>query len=195
MTFKVAFAQRDTSDKGQLTVLTSTNCGNSWNQRYSKSGATLATAGLVSSSFTPSSTNQWREETVSIANTAGQTDTRFKFQYKSNGGGNNIYIDDINIADANAGVAEEFQNGFDLTVFPNPFNDNTTISFNILKKYNVSISVYDIVGKEILPVSAKTELSAGNYSLPLNRNMLKPGIYFVKMDVDGYSVMKKMIVQ
>jgi hypothetical protein len=196
MTFKLAHAQRNSSDADQLFVFTSTNCGSAWVQRYSKSGASLATAGVVSSPFTPASSGQWRQETVNIVNVGGQKDVRFKFQFISDGSGNNIFIDNINInGTPSAGVAEEFQNGFDLAVFPNPFSDNTTISFNLLERYNVSISVYDIVGREVMPVSTKTELSAGTYTLPLNRNTLKSGIYFVKLNVDGYSVTKKVIVQ
>ncbi|MBI4945144.1 MAG: T9SS type A sorting domain-containing protein [Bacteroidetes bacterium] len=190
MSFKLSYAQRSSTDNNQLEVLTSTNCGVTWNQRYSMSGALLSTAGIKSTPFTPSSLSQWRQETVSF--TKGSS-IRFKFQFTSGGTGNNVYIDDINIG--NTGIAEEFANGFDLTVFPNPFNDNATISFNILEKYNISVGVYDIVGREVMPVSAKAELHAGTYSLPLNRNALSPGVYFVKLNADGYSVIKKVIVQ
>jgi hypothetical protein len=194
MTFQLSHAQLSGSDGDQLNIFTSSNCGASWIQRYSKSGGSLATAGVVSSAFTPSSQSQWRLETVNVAIVGGQADTRFKFQFVSGGAGNNIYIDDINIADAN-GVSEEFAAGFDLHVSPNPFSDNAAVTFNILEKYNVSISVYDLVGKEVLPVSAGTEVSAGTYSFPLNRNALKSGIYFVKLSVDGYVVTKKVLVQ
>ena len=140
--------------------------------------------------------DQWRQETVSIASAAGNSDFRFKFEFDGDGGtGNNLYIDDINITISNVGVEEEFINGFDLNVFPNPFSDNTTISFNLDKKQNVSIGVYDVIGKEIISLSNATELNAGSYSFPLNKNTLKQGIYFVKLNVDGYSVMKKVIVQ
>ncbi|MBI4945145.1 MAG: T9SS type A sorting domain-containing protein [Bacteroidetes bacterium] len=193
MTFKLAHAQRNSADADKLVVYTSTDCGVTWISRYSKPGTALANAGINSTAFTPSSSSQWRQETVNILNVGGQADVRFKFQFTSSGAGNNIYIDDINIG--TTGIAEEFAGGFDLSVFPNPFNDNATISFYILNKYNVSIGVYDIVGREVMPVSAKAELHAGTYSLPLNRNALSPGVYFVTLNVDGYSVTKKVIVQ
>ena len=195
MTFQLAHAQLNASDADQLTVFTSTNCGTSWIQRYTKSGSALATGGVVSSAFTPSA-NQWRQETIPIANVTGQTDVRFKFQFTSKGSGNNIYIDDINInGTSNNGVAEEYLNAFDLNVFPNPLNDKATITFNLQGKYNVAVGVFDIIGKEVMSLSNKSELSAGTYSLPLNRSSLRSGIYFVKLNVDGYSVTKKVIVQ
>ena len=194
MTFKLAHAQRNASDVDQLLVFTSTSCSGAWTQRYSKSGATLANAGVVSSAFTPTS-SQWRQETVPIANVGGQTYVRFKFQFTSNGSGNNIYIDDININGTLGAVSEEFVNGFDLNVYPNPFSDKSTISFNIQDKYSVAVGVYDIIGKEVMSISNKSDLSAGSYTLPLNKGTLKSGIYFVKLDVEGYSVTKKVIVQ
>jgi len=195
LTFRVAYAQLSSTDADQLRLLVSTTCGAAWSQKYSKFGSTLTTAGVVSTAFTPADTTQWRKETVNLTNYVGSNNFRFKFEFKGKGGsGNNIYIDNINITTLN-GVTEEFAGGFNLNVFPNPFNDNTTISFNLLDRYNVSIGIYDIVGREIIPVSSKTELNAGTYSLPISRNTLKPGIYFIKLNVDGYSVMKKMIVQ
>lgn len=195
MTFRVAYAQRSSTDADKLRVLVTTTCGAAWSQKYSKAGGSLATAGIVSTSFTPTST-QWRQETVIISSSAGNSDFRFKFQFDGDGGtGNNVYIDDINITISNAGVEEEFTNGFDLNVFPTPFSDHTTISFNIHDKYNVGIGVYDIIGKEIIALSNSTQLSAGSYSLPLNKSTLKQGIYFVKLNVEGYSVMKKVVVE
>ena len=192
MTFKVAHAQLGTTDADQLQILSSTNCGGAWVQKYSKFGAALSTAGTVTSAFTPSS-SQWRTETVNIASLAGNSDVRFKFKYNSNGAGNNIYIDDINLTGGN-GVAEEFSNGFDLNIFPNPFSDNSVISFNTLDKYNVNVGIYDVVGKKVQSISSST-LSAGSYSLPLTRSNLSSGIYFVKLTVDGYAVTRKIVVQ
>jgi PKD repeat protein len=196
LTFRVAYAQRSSSDGDRLRALSSSDCGATWTQKFSKYASVLQTGGVVSTAFTPSGASQWRMETLNLASYAGSNNVRFKFEFTGNGGtGNNVYIDDINLNSSGYGVAEEFADGFNLNVFPNPFNDNTTISFNIIERYNISVGVYDIVGREIIPLSAKTELGAGTYSLPLNRNTLKPGIYFVKLNVDGYSVMKKVIVQ
>lgn len=196
MSFKVAYQRKSTSDTlDRLRVLTSTNCGLAWVQKYSKGVSTLPTVTAVSSSaFTPSATSQWRQETINISSSAGAPELRFKFEFTGNGVGNNIYIDDINI-NGTLSVEEEFRNGFDLNVFPNPFSENTIISFNIHDKYKVALGFYDIIGKEIISISNTAELGAGAYSLPLNKNNLVKGIYFVRLEVNGYAVMKKVIVQ
>jgi hypothetical protein len=46
-----------------------------------------------------------------------------------------------------------------------------------------------------MQVAPTTELNAGSYTLPLNRNTLKSGVYFVKLNVNGYAVTKKIIVE
>ena len=194
MTFKLAHAQRNVSDADKLIVYTSTNCGSSWTLRYSKSGNAIATTSVSATSFTPSSQSEWRQETVNIGNVNGQADVRFKFQFSSVGNGNNIFIDDINIT-GTLGVEEEYANGFDLAVSPNPFSDNAVISFNLLGKYQVSASVYDIVGREISSIYSKEELSSGTHTIPLSCSALNSGIYFVRLIVNGYSVTKKVVVQ
>ena len=82
-------------------------------------------------------------------------------------------------------------------------SENTTVSFSLATNHNVSISIYDVVGREIAPVS-NSDLSAGTYELPLSKGALNSGVYFIKLVVDarlndgvgqGYSVTKKVIVQ
>jgi len=196
MTFQLAYKRRSSSDTlDGLRVLTSTNCGISWVQKYYKDFSTLPTVTAVSANaFTPASTTEWRQETLNIGSTAGASELRFKFEFTGHGVGNNIYIDDINI-NGTLSVEEEFANGFGLAIFPNPFNENTTISFNIQDKYTVAVGLYDMIGKEIVSISNATELAPGSYSLPLNKGNLKPGIYFVKLEIEGFSAIKKMIVQ
>jgi len=162
LTFRVAYAQKDTADADKLRVLVSNNCGSTWVQKYVKAASTLTTAGTLSSSFTPSfHLVHWRQETVNLANYAGFNNFRFKFEFTGNGGtGNNLYIDDINITVTNTGVAEEFANGFGLNVYPNPFTESTIISFNLSEKQTVSLGVYDIIGKEVIGLSNSSELKS-----------------------------------
>src|ERR1051325_10724158 len=160
-TFKVANAQRASGDAEKLRVLVSTYCGSSWTQRYSKSGSTLATSGIVSGAYTPSSAADWRTETVTIQ-TYAQPDFRFKFEFTGDGSGNNIYIDDINISITNLGISEEAANDFGLSISPNPFNENSVVSFTTGDKYSVGMKVMDVLGKEVISTSP-VEMTAGNH--------------------------------
>jgi hypothetical protein len=74
--FKVAYSRRTTSGTGsddRLRVLFSTNCGESWIQRFSKSGETLSTIGTSvtsSGTFVPTET-QWRQESMVLTGMFG----------------------------------------------------------------------------------------------------------------------------
>jgi hypothetical protein len=70
--------------------------------------------------------------------------------------------------------------------YPNPFNPSTNIRFEIPERSNVSIKVYNILGKEITTLLEK-ELSPGNYTIDWeakdsNGRLLPSGVYLVRLN-------------
>lgn len=93
--FDVAYAQYSASDNDQLDVMVSDDCGSNWSTVYSKSGAGLATTGLVSTgAFTPNA-SKWRKEILSLTGFSNK-DLLVKFVGTSDYG-NNLYLDNINL--------------------------------------------------------------------------------------------------
>ncbi len=81
-----------------------------------------------------------------------------------------------------------FQNGLDLTVFPNPVASNSTITFN-QELENAELTFYDISGAEI-----SKQFFSGN-EISLEKGNLSSGFYFIKVSTgDGQSVTKKIAV-
>ncbi|MBU0476304.1 MAG: T9SS type A sorting domain-containing protein [Bacteroidetes bacterium] len=76
--------------------------------------------------------------------------------------------------------------------YPNPFNPSTVISYSIPSRSNVSLKIYDLVGKEIASLVNK-EQEAGAYQTKFDATELSSGIYFYKLITDYYSETKKMI--
>ena len=76
---------------------------------------------------------------------------------------------------------------------PNPFNNTSTIGFNIQKTSFVSLSVYDIFGKEI-KVFVHEEKVPGHYEIVIDRQEFASGIYFYTLKTNEFSQSKKMIV-
>lgn len=190
LTFKVANAQRNSTSNDELRLFFTSNCGQSWSSRWNKSGAALSTAGIVTSSFTPNST-QWRSESTSSLNSfALKPNVRFKFQNNSNRG-NNTYIDDINITGTIVNVDEiqEVDRGFAL--YPNPSTGNSTIQFKISKSMHVKVEITDITGKSLALIT-DTDLSAGLHELPLS--VSQPGIYMINLSVDGKRHVRRLVV-
>jgi PKD repeat protein len=101
LTFKVAHQYfPNTINYDTLSVYISTDCGTTYGTYvYRKFGTTLATSGSNgSSSFVPSTTANWRTETINLTSYVGGN-VIVKFETR-NGYGNNVFIDDINISDA-----------------------------------------------------------------------------------------------
>ncbi|MCF8242481.1 MAG: T9SS type A sorting domain-containing protein [Melioribacteraceae bacterium] len=77
--------------------------------------------------------------------------------------------------------------------YPNPFNPSTKISFTVPSSSNVTIKVFDILGREIQTLINKS-LSPGNYEVEFNGVGLPSGLYIYKLIAGNYSSAKKMIL-
>ena len=192
MTFQLAHAARSTSGDNTLRVYVSTNCGQTWSLRYTKSGALLTTAGIVQSNFTPSA-GDWRLETVNLSSgsISGQDNVIFKFEYTQDNG-NNIYIDDINI-DGVVGL-EELMNQYQINLYPNPAQDKAQLTFSLNESANVTVTLEDVLGKQI-NVSKENRLNAGMHNYSFETNALAKGIYLVKLTINDQLITRKLIIE
>ncbi|NUM51551.1 MAG: PKD domain-containing protein [Flavobacteriales bacterium] len=96
MFFDVAYCRKPNSTYSDtLSVLVSTNCGQTWTQVYYKGGTILSTAPNSNQSFIPA-VNQWRTDTINLNAYIGQPSVTISFR-NHNRYGNNLYIDNINI--------------------------------------------------------------------------------------------------
>ncbi len=190
MTFDYANAQRSSTSEDELVVWGSSNCGQVWSNRWSRKGASLSTAGVISISFTPTNSGQWAQASVSMNPYALKPVARFKFQNISDRG-NNTYIDNINITGTivNVDEIEEVDLGFAL--YPNPATSNTKVQFKISKTLPVSIQVTDLAGRLVSQVMQET-LPAGLYEYPVRID--SPGIYLVNLLVDGKFHARKLVI-
>lgn len=82
---------------------------------------------------------------------------------------------------------ELFQN------YPNPFNPSTNIKFALPKSGNVSLKVYDRLGKEVNSLSEGFR-NAGTYEINFDASSLSSGVYFYKLVTDEASVTKKLML-
>lgn len=107
----------------------------------------------------------------------------------------NIFVDTtmpVNIKNISSVVPEKLnlkQN------YPNPFNQITVIEFDIPEFYNdeiVNLKVYDVLGKEVKNL-VTDRLKAGTYKFTFDAGNLPSGIYFYKLLVRDYSIVKPMV--
>lgn len=77
--------------------------------------------------------------------------------------------------------------------YPNPFNPSTTVQFRISEFGIVSLKVYDALGNEVITLIDENK-SAGEHQVEFSAKGLTSGIYFYKLETQGFSHTKKMIL-
>lgn len=77
--------------------------------------------------------------------------------------------------------------------YPNPFNPSTKIKFDIPNSSFVRISVYDVIGREAA-VIVNQNLNAGSYETEFNAVKFTSGVYFYKIEAEGFTQIKKMVL-
>jgi glycosidase len=82
--------------------------------------------------------------------------------------------------------------------YPNPFNPSTTIRYSILNPSDVSIIVYDVLGREVNTLANEFKEN-GTFQVTWNgdddfRNKVSSGIYFYRIKAGTFVKTKKMIL-
>ncbi len=97
-----------------------------------------------------------------------------------------------------SGVAVEGDNGlpnvFALSQnYPNPFNLVTTISYALPKAADVTLTVVDLLGRELVE-SVSGSQPAGPYEITFDASGLPSGIYLYRVQAGDYVETKRMVV-
>jgi hypothetical protein len=77
--------------------------------------------------------------------------------------------------------------------YPNPFNPVTRITYTVPATSNISLIVYDALGREIKSL-VNEEKSPGNYTVQFDGTDLSSGIYFYVMKANNFIETKKLIL-
>jgi O-glycosyl hydrolase len=76
--------------------------------------------------------------------------------------------------------------------YPNPFNPDTTIEYQVSDKSRVVIDVFDTLGKKVDTLVNEVK-PAGNYSVHFSPHELAGGVYIARMSCDNYTGSTKMM--
>jgi hypothetical protein len=87
-----------------------------------------------------------------------------------------------------AGVVTAVRERTDLasgvSLYPNPAHGSTALTFTLPRAGRAELSVFDNTGRRVATQAAET-LPAGTQTLRWNTATVKPGLYFVRLAVDG----------
>jgi Zn-dependent metalloprotease len=104
-------------------------------------------------------------------------------------------LDDIQLWDnVDPSSAQEFTNdGMQMSVIPNPANDQAVVMFELMEAADVQIQVTDITGKLVYEESVNG-LSPGLNRKAIPASQLEAGIYHIAIIVNGKTYVRKLII-
>ncbi len=181
--FKYAFAQKDSTNNDVMAVRVSKNCGATWVNLNIQTTNLPTHSGYVDSNYVPLSVD-WRQ--MEIINIPGSYKTNtflFRIDFIS-GGGNDFYLDDINVYDeASIGIEESTTTFFN--IHPNPTSNYIEVSgeFGLAEFTLMNLHGQILINKKILP-NEKTDIV-----------YLANGIYIAKMQQGSETAIRKIVVQ
>jgi hypothetical protein len=77
--------------------------------------------------------------------------------------------------------------------YPNPFNASTIIRYSLPVSADVTIEIYDILGRKVETL-LQGEQPAGYYQVVWDARDASSGIYFYKIMTPGHSETRRMIL-
>jgi 5-hydroxyisourate hydrolase-like protein (transthyretin family) len=83
-------------------------------------------------------------------------------------------------------------NNFESSVYPNPFNEQTTISYTLPITSNVNIEVYNFVGEKVETLVNETK-TVGKHNVVFSTTNMAKGIYFIRFTAGNQHKIIKVI--
>ncbi len=82
---------------------------------------------------------------------------------------------------------------FQLTAYPNPFNPSTIISYTLPYAQNISINIFDSLGRRVQSMQNERQ-DAGAHVIQFDGTDLASGVYLVRISADSHILTKKIML-
>ena len=95
----------------------------------------------------------------------------------------------------NVGIEEEEADENSISIYPNPGNEMLNVEFSILNKSKISISIYDVMGREVKRIENGEWriVNAEKHTISFNVGELNSGVYFVKIQTESGIRVKRFV--
>jgi len=152
--------------------------------------------------FKDLSGNDWNEVTFVIPENVSPTSIlAFGVSFQTNLvdiGSNSVYIDDIYFGKDSSTPISETDGRIPTTFvlynnYPNPFNPETKIKYQLPNDSNVKIEIYDIMGKKVQTLVNERQ-NAGTHLIVFDGKGFASGLYFYSIQAGKFRDVKKMVL-
>jgi PKD repeat protein len=190
-TFRYAYRKRSVANDEWLRFYISNDCGETWVLRKNIHGSALSAITATSSYLPPDEASWYSVSVTNINSEYYVSNMRFKFEFESDGG-NNIYIDDINLYPASMSSIEEESGMNGLSIYPNPVSDFLQIQLTVDQPGDYNITIMNTLGQSVATVY-QGSLQPGINQLGYSTDHLAQGVYFVRIENQGVVTTQKFI--
>lgn len=194
LTFDHAFKRRGGFNVDSLQVHASTDCGETWQLAWSKSGLGLATVTgfQANGPFLPTP-SQWRKDTVDLSAYTGATD--FRLMFRSVGGNSqDLYLDNLNLSVlVGTPVAETPLP--QVRIFPNPAWNVPRIEFSAPAQGPVEATLLDANGNTVVRWPGhRCAVGWNSLHIPAAAwGKLAQGLYLLRLEASGTMTTAKIV--
>ncbi len=161
-----ATATTDITEK--LIVYYSRDCGKTWIQKTSLTGAALVTAGYVGNTdYTPNNDLQWKTASFTHTPTAADNKVKFKFEFTASDFSSNFYFDNFNVS-GTLGIED---NGVlsTISIAPNPVATGSDLAVEVPTAANgMKLIVMDLKGAIISTTEVPASSGVQTVNIPMN---------------------------
>ncbi|MCD6019717.1 MAG: domain containing protein [Bacteroidetes bacterium] len=190
--FKWAYAKSDPNYSDEMIVLVSKDCGVTWTQVFYRTGTALTTGSTQATPYIPNPGTVWKIANIGLLAYATYSNVLIKIVNVTDGG-NNLYIDNINIGALMTGITESNQPSNDFVIYPNPAKSLFSVEYILEKKTDVSMQITDVLGREIFTLYPEAQ-EAGLHHEEVNASLFQTGIYTISLKTGEQISNKKLII-
>jgi hypothetical protein len=183
------YSAQQTLDGGFIAVGWASSAGNNWDIYVVKTDAN------GDSTWTRRIGGHFREEGHWIQQTRDGNYILTGFTQPDSGADSDIWLVCLGGETLAVGDFTNQQPGeFELNAaYPNPFNSSTVISYEVPTTSLVNISIYNILGQSVATLVNKS-VNPGSYSVVWNAEDIPSGVYFCKMEGNGFERVRKIVL-
>ncbi len=197
LSFRYAYRRRDANTDDWLRLYAKNACDDNWSLKRTLHGSFLSTE-MTNGPWAPMDSSDWI--TVHVTNITSSYftgDFRFKFNFE-NGGGNNFYLDNINIyagspSDAIVAVNENTKESLETILYPNPADNELNVSFQLVQDAPVQLVIRDVSGKLVQQITLQGK-SGSNLAL-LDTGTFESGMYFLTIGSSNHQETCSFVVK